>query len=178
MPTGGASADRLEVPCFRVPLPSRNVDNRTFADGFIVRALSDGLLCPEMPYIALEMPPGAQLFFYCYKPGRSHEDAWARMAGTLPANVHENSCTQCFVPTSVHSSHRCIQCGGFVGCQVCGSVASTSQRSALSRQCRGRGPAGSMGPGKRLAKGRLPRGAVWPSGELCPRPKRLCVTRD
>ena len=78
VPTGGASADRLEVPCFRVPLPSRNVDNRAFADGFIVRALSDGLLCPEMPYIALEMPPGAQLFFYCYKPGHSQglEQMW------------------------------------------------------------------------------------------------------
>ena len=74
---------------------------------------------------------------------------------------------------SIDPTHDCVACGGFLGCVKCGSVVSTSQRSALGRRCRGCCPAGARGPINRLLAGRPPRGNSWPSGETSPRPQRM-----
>ena len=99
----------------------------------------------------------------------AHLAAWRMVASGLPSSA----AVEGFVPAELHATHDCWACGGFVGCKKCGSIVSTSQRSALAAPCRGRGSHSAMAAVKRLSAGELPRGAVWPSGELCPRPKRI-----
>ena len=65
----------------------------------------------------------------------------------------------------IHNSHDCITCGGFVGCNKCGSVISTPQHSALNTECRGWCPIGAQGPFRRLLQGKQPWGELWPNGE-------------
>lgn len=81
-----------------------------------------------------------------------------------------------FIP---HPSHRSVVCGGFVGCEICGSVSGWQQHGRLVRECAGPGPSGSMGPVRRLRRGMLPhpqrghQGTSWPDGTVNPRPFRF-----
>ena len=73
----------------------------------------------------------------------------------------------------IHDSHDCITCGGFVGCNRCGSVISTPQHSAMNTECRGWCPIGAQRPFRRLFQGKRPWGEPWPNGEEEPLPRRL-----
>ena len=97
--------------------------------------------------------------------------AWLLLARNLPPV--EGSPDASVVPFHVDPSHECILCGGFVGCVRCGSVVAMQQDSALSTCCRGHCPPGALGPVRRLAEGRPPRGDRWPSGEASPLPHRF-----
>ena len=103
-----------------------------------------------------------------------HAEAWQGVKRALPSlAAPEPRCRLQYLDgRSVHPSHTCFECGGYLGCIKCGSVVSTSQRCALVEPCRGECPAGSRGPIRRLTSGRLPRGRSWPSGEAEPQPKR------
>ncbi len=103
----------------------------------------------------------------------AEDAAWRRLATSLPWQPMPEGLSR--TPFRVDSSHECITCGGFVGCLRCGSVVSAHARSALAAECRGHCPTGALGPVRRLALGRIPRGDAWPSGELAPLPKRLRV---
>ena len=85
---------------------------------------------------------------------------------------NESSCGQAAVGT-VHNSHECITCGGFLGCNRCGSVVSTTQQSALHAECRRWCPIGAQRPLRRLRLGLLPWGSSWPNGKVGPHPHRL-----
>lgn len=88
--------------------------------------------------------------------------AWHHFARNLPQV--EESDFLAVVPFSVHTSHDCIICGGFIGCIRCGSGFSARAQSGTCTH-------GTARAVKRLAVGRLPRGRAWPSGESEPLPK-------
>ena len=81
-------------------------------------------------------------------------------------------------PLALHGSHAFLVVGGYVGCIRCGGVAGFTRSTMLSGPCRGHCPAGSRGPIRLLAQGKLPRrkrqhdgtvtGDAWPSGEAFP----------
>ena len=73
----------------------------------------------------------------------------------------------------IHDSHDCITCGGFVGCNRCGSVVSTPQHSAINTVCRGWCPTGAQRPFRWLFQGKRPWGDPWPNGEEEPVPRRI-----
>ena len=77
-------------------------------------------------------------------------------------------------PFWVDPSHaEIVLCGGFAGCTACFAVSSCGG-GRLRVPCRLTGPAGSVGPVRRLCKGRPPwkrLGAAWPSFELEPKPR-------
>ena len=75
----------------------------------------------------------------------------------------------------IHNSHDCITCGGFVGCNRCGSVVSTPQQSALHTECRGWCPIGAQRPFRRIHQGMLPWGVSCPNGEESPLPRKLQI---
>ena len=79
------------------------------------------------------------------------------------------------LPFQPHPSHEGVLCGGFLGCNRCGSVMGFHQRGPLVEPCRGSCPAGSVRPVRRLIQGRPPHGdgEQWPSGEANPRPLRV-----
>ena len=106
--------------------------------------------------------------------GTVRQSAWDASMRTLAWHPESTATPPAaFMSTTIHASHNCLECGGFVGCVRCGSVVSTPQRSALDKPCRVSCPLGTRGPVKIMAAGRLPRGEAWPSGEVDPKPKRL-----
>ena len=91
----------------------------------------------------------------------------------LPWGIEDGSSGGQAAVGIVHSSHECITCGGFVGCNRCGSVISTSQHAALHEECRRWCPIGAQRPLRRLRLGQLPWGSAWPNGAVDPQPYRL-----
>ena len=94
------------------------------------------------------------------------------------------------LPYAVHFSHRILYCGGFVVCDSCAYMATTTSGSNLGSGCRGKEHrnSGSLSRLKRIQSGKHPRPdrakvtAKWPDGErwalsLPPRPVRRCRTR-
>ena len=107
------------------------------------------------------------------------QEAWRKLQASMPRGAPQMAAEDCEETSdgipglTIHETHVCMACGGFVGCLHCGSVAATPLQGALARPCRGSMPFGSTRPIRKLVLGIPPRGTQWPSGEEAPRPKRL-----
>ena len=108
--------------------------------------------------------------------------AWSRVIQGIRANREKLPVTPSItLPFSVHPTHECVGCGGFVGCVVCGSVISRSRKGQrlvdLCRPPAGPRSSGSFTRVRRLAQGLHPRSRFsnWPDGNMHPRPFRVVI---
>ena len=131
--------------------------------------------------------------------------AWGKFALRTYAHyanfpIDWKACDSGRLRMKVHPSHRCVECGGFVGCIACGASGSEPRANQpIGKRClKGRRPfdpirckvrvgrmrerlaiigrgrnSGSYYRVNRIATGIHPRerGAPWPSGESDPRPR-------
>ena len=83
----------------------------------------------------------------------------------------------------LHSSHRAIECGGYVGCIACGSLVSRQRKhQRMEKPCvphPGPKVSGSLCRINRAAQGIHPyaNDAPWPNGSVRPAPRRVSMTQ-
>ena len=102
----------------------------------------------------------------------ARSSAWVDMVDALPDTAGAYDVVAGVTPVTVHPSHNCVYCGGFVGCLRCGAIVAVQSQAAISRPCRGYKPEGSRGAIRRLVRGLLPQGQAWPNSEGAPQPQR------
>ena len=117
---------------------------------------------------------------------RRQAKAWVNFAQSTHSQYANNiTCTtnSTVLRFAVHSSHKAVECGGYVGCLTCGSIAMLPKEGLrLAARCipKVNKSSGSFYRVRRIAQGLHPYGKVddpWPNGVTQPTPRRVSYPR-
>ena len=112
--------------------------------------------------------------------------AWVNFAQSTHSQYANNISSTTFSTVlrfAVHSTHRAVECRGYVGCLTCGSIAMLPKEGLrLAAKCipKVNKTSGSFYRVRRIAQGLHPYGKVddpWPNGVVQPTPRRVSFPR-